>query len=76
MKHSILLLAFSTFGCGTVTWVNDVTTTPDGQVVTVVGGEYSTFSKTVVRPVRWTCQRGANRQLVCAPDATPLPQPE
>jgi hypothetical protein len=64
-------------GCSTVTWVNDISTTPDGNRVDVVGAQYQidVFGDiSPDKPVRWVCSRNEQGRLSCKPDTTDLPQ--
>jgi hypothetical protein len=75
----LALLALMLTACGSVTWVNDVSTTPDGSRVDVVGAQ---FEKQVfgppefATPIRWICLRAVDGHLACREDASVLPQME
>lgn len=62
-----VLVVLALPGC-TSTAVFDVDTTPDGRVVTAVGGRWSNFNGAMTRPLRWTCVRGADERLTCTAD--------
>lgn len=78
MKQLVLsaMLALLASGCASVTWVNDVSSSPDGRMVTVVGAEFQAGfgGWTAKRPLTWNCLRNEAGQLSCRPDATELPQ--
>jgi len=79
---SMRMIAASCFlsllaGCATVTWVNDVSTTPDASRVSVVGAQYQIGwfgDVSADKPVRWECLRGGDGRLSCSPDTSELPQ--
>jgi hypothetical protein len=69
----ILLLS----GCGSVSWVNSVATSPDGKSVVVVGARYKKgvfTGQSVDRPYRWVCARSDSGDLSCQADESKLPQ--
>ena len=72
-----VLLAGALAGCGGVTWINDVATSPDGKHVVVVGARYQKHMlspPSVDRPMRWLCERDGTGALTCKADRSPLPQ--
>jgi len=75
----VLVLAAGLSGCGGVTWINDLATSPDGKHVVVVGARYQKHMlspPSVDRPMRWLCNRDGSGALQCTADKTPLPQPK
>jgi hypothetical protein len=80
--RALLLLALgaaSQAGCGTVVWINDVTASPDGKSVIVVGAQYRkhAFSPpTAEKGIRWICRRGGSEVLICHRDDSEHPRPK
>lgn len=66
-------------GCYSMTWVNGLSTTPDGSQVQVVGAQYkrNVFGDIIdAKPARWVCLRGPDGRLTCTADTSKLPQVE
>ena len=79
IRRAALAALLSLGGCGGVTWINDVATSPDGKHVVVVGARFqkNMFSgPSVDKPMRWLCERDGAGALRCTADKTPLPQPK
>jgi len=77
LAFSLLLLLLC--GCGSMTFVHDLTANPNGSRVDVVGAEYyqDFYGRlAIVTPKRWTCLRDAQGRLACQRDTTVLPMPE
>lgn len=73
------LLASLSSGCASMTLVHDVSSTPDGRRVDVVGSVYTKefFGGTsAIGPRRWVCLRDAAGHLQCRLDTSELPMRE
>jgi len=67
-----LLVGFA--GCS-ASRVWDVTASPDGRRVEVVGAEVNQISAPIViKPLRWVCLRDTDDRLTCQVDPSVLPQ--
>lgn len=66
--------------CGNMTYVHDLTTTPNGARVDVVGAEYHKDflfgTIEVVTAKRWICLRNAQGRIACQRDESALPMAE
>lgn len=63
-------------GCARVMLVHDVSSTPDGRRVDVVGSVYQKeflAGTSAISPRRWVCLRDAGGHLHCRMDASALP---
>jgi hypothetical protein len=62
-------------GC-TANRIWDVSTSPDGRRVEVVGAVVNQFNNppTAVKPLRWVCLRGTDDRLNCQQDTSTLPK--
>jgi len=82
MRHRLLgaglFLLLGAPACGTVTWVNDVSTTEEGTRVVVVGAQFRQQAlgpPIAEKPIRWVCARAPTTgALTCVRDVSKLPQ--
>jgi hypothetical protein len=80
MRNIIIAVALfmavgMTAGCARTTWINDITVSPDGSRIDVVGAQMKQFfgGWIVDRPLRWVCMRNAVGILECNFMAQELP---
>lgn len=61
-------------GCGSVSWVHALSTTPDGSRVDVVGAQFqmTMYGPAADQPMRWICLRDGSGRLHCQADPRPL----
>jgi hypothetical protein len=80
MRAAAILLAAAALAlpaCSTMSWVNDISTSPDDKSVVAVGAQYrrNIFTGlTIEKPIRWFCIRGADDRLTCVYDVSRLPR--
>jgi hypothetical protein len=54
-------------GCAKTSWINDISVSPDGKRIDVVGAQMQQFygGWIVKKPLRWVCIRDASGTLKC-----------
>ena len=72
---SLLVLGAST-GCAKTSWINDISVSPDGKRIDVVGAQMQQFygGWVVKKPLRWVCTRDQAGRLGCQYMSQDLPK--
>jgi hypothetical protein len=67
IAFSLLMVTGVLSGCATTSWINDITVSPDGNRIDVVGAKMQQFygGWIVTKPLRWICIRNAAGILEC-----------
>ncbi|MCP4678285.1 MAG: hypothetical protein GY854_22785 [Deltaproteobacteria bacterium] len=73
---ALFLISFMFFGCATASWINDISVSPDGKRIDVVGAQMKqTYGGWYVnKPLRWVCVRDEAGALQCRHMTKDLPR--